>query len=106
MKDNDDTERDKFTYSESVQINIGNYENRSRFAAFSSSIMKKGDRAILKLNNGETKMRKKDETISHLVERVIGLVKKTLLVEERAVRKLSKDDVTFDTLCRIPKKYE
>ena len=99
-------EVDRFTYSESVQINIGDYENRSRFASYSSSIRKKNDKAILELKKMETKVRKEDETLFQLVKRVKRVVKNTLLIEESAIRKISENWVEFETLDKVPEKYE
>ena len=99
-------EVDRFTYSESVQINIGDYENRSRFASYSSSIRKRSDKAIIELKKMETGMRKEDENLLKLVKRVKRFVKNTLLIEEKAIRKISEDWVEFETLEKVPEKYE
>lgn len=78
----DKEEIETVSYSESVQVNIGDYEHRNVHISFKTI-----------LNDGEE--------FEQAKARARNAVKKALYSEEKKMRHSSKNDVDFDTISRL-----
>ena len=71
------TTNDRLLYSESVKVNIGDYESRDVHISYSSDI-------------------NKDESFDDAYKRVSSMVKKKLYVSEKKIRESIRDNVDYD----------
>lgn len=75
-------DKDKITVSETVTVDIGDYEKRNAFASYSTTI-------------------REGETADEAYDRADKQVMKRLKKKERLIREASEDDVDFETIEKL-----
>lgn len=75
-------EEDRISYSESVKVNIGDYESRDVHISYSTSV-------------------RAGEQIEDAFNRASKVVRKRLKVKEKRIRQASEEDVDFETMARL-----
>ena len=88
---------DRVSYSESVKINIGDYEDRQFGLSITSDAMGRRFGTI----SEKASKKIKDETLDEATERVIKKVRKRLKKREIQIRKASAKDVAFNTMDKV-----
>lgn len=72
----------RLTYSETVRVNIGDYEHRDIFVSFGTNV-------------------EKGESIDDAYKRARDIVRKKLSAREKKIRTLSQEYVDFDTKAKL-----